>query len=121
MALENIHPDAGPLVVYPGSHRLTRLYTRTVPVANARNNRWDRFARKYSPGLVNLIKKASIEPFYYTPKAGSVLIWHENLAHGGSTRKSDNLTRRSMVSHYFARGGMAYYDFTGMPGWTHED
>ncbi len=121
IALEDIHPDAGPLVVYPRSHRLTRLYTRTVPVAKVSNDRWDRFVRKYSPRLMSLIKQAGIEPFYYTPRAGSVLIWHETLAHGGSTRKNDNLTRRSMVSHYFARGGMAYYDSTGMPGWTHED
>jgi hypothetical protein len=121
IALEDIHPDAGPLVVYPRSHRLPRLYTRTVPVAKVKDDRWDRFVRKYSPRLMNLIKKAGLKPFFYTPKAGSVLIWHETLAHGGSTRVNDNLTRRSMVSHYFARGGLAYYDSTGMPGWTHED
>ena len=32
IALEDVHPDSGPLVVYPRSHRLPRLYTRTVPV-----------------------------------------------------------------------------------------
>jgi hypothetical protein len=121
VALEDIHPDAGPLVVYPGSHRLLRLYARTVPVAKVKDDRWDLFVRKYTPRLMNLINEAGIEPFYYTPKAGSVLIWHEALAHGGSRRNNDNLTRKSMVSHYFARGGMAYYDATGMPGWTHED
>jgi ectoine hydroxylase-related dioxygenase (phytanoyl-CoA dioxygenase family) len=55
---------------------------------------------------------------YYTPKAGSVLIWHENLAHGGSPRKNDELTRKSIVSHYFARGAAAYYDSQGTPAWT---
>jgi len=121
VALEDIHADAGPLVVYPRSHRLTRLYTRTVPVDKVRGDDWAAFVSKYTPRLMNLITEARLEPFYYTPKAGSVLIWHEVLAHGGARRKNDDLTRRSMVSHYFARGGMAYYDAVGLPGWTHED
>ncbi len=121
VALEDIHPDAGPLVVYPRSHRLARLYTHTVPVDKVRRDDWAAFVGKYSPRLMSLINEAGLEPFYYTPKAGSVLIWHEVLAHGGSRRKNDELTRRSMVSHYFARGGMAYYDAVGLPGWTHED
>jgi len=121
IALEDIHPDAGPLVVYPRSHRLTRLYTRTVPVDKVRDGNWGKFVSKYSPKLMSLITEAGLQPYYYTPKAGSVLIWHEALAHGGSARRNDDLTRRSMVSHYFARGAMAYYDSTGMPGWTHED
>ena len=36
VALEDIHPDSGPLVVYPGSHRLPRLYTHTVGVEKVR-------------------------------------------------------------------------------------
>ncbi|MGO9467315.1 MAG: phytanoyl-CoA dioxygenase family protein [Isosphaeraceae bacterium] len=121
VALEDIHPDAGPLVVYPGSHRLTRLYARTVPVDKVRGDDWAEFVSKYSPRLMSLITEAGLKPLHYTPKAGSVLIWHEVLAHGGSRRENDELTRRSMVSHYFARGGMAYYDAVGLPGWTHED
>ncbi len=38
------------------------------------------------------------------------LVWHENLIHGGSPRRKRELTRKSIVSHYFARGGIAYYD-----------
>jgi ectoine hydroxylase-related dioxygenase (phytanoyl-CoA dioxygenase family) len=121
VALEDVHPDSGPLVVYPESHRLPRLYTRTVPVDKVRDNQWVKFVEKYSPRLAGLIAQAGLEPIYYTPEVGSVLIWHENLAHGGSPRKNDALTRKSMVSHYFARGGIAFYDSTGLPGWTHED
>ena len=103
VALEDIHPDSGPLVVYPGSHRLPRLYTRTVPVDKVCDNKWRNFVDRYSPRLMQLIEQAGLKPIYYTPKAGSVLIWHETLAHGGSQRKSDHITRKSMVSHYFAR------------------
>jgi hypothetical protein len=121
VALEDILPDAGPLVVYPRSHRLPRLYTRTVPVEKVRDDQWGKFVETYTPRLMNLIREAGLDPFYYTPKTGSVLIWHEALAHGGSRRNNDDLTRKSMVSHYFARGGLAYYDATGLPGWTHDD
>ncbi len=118
VALEDIHPDAGPLVVYPGSHRLPRLYTRTAGVAKVLKGDWDRFASEYTPKIKELVDNSGLKPSYYTPKAGSVLIWHENLAHGGSHRNNDALTRKSMVSHYFAQGGMAYYDSQGTPAWT---
>jgi ectoine hydroxylase-related dioxygenase (phytanoyl-CoA dioxygenase family) len=121
IALEDVHPDAGPLVVYPRSHKLERLYTRTVPVDKVTTGDWPGFVAKYRPRLQQLLDDAGLEPLVYLPKAGTVLIWHEALAHGGSHRKSDVLTRKSMVSHYFARGGMAFYDSTGLPGWTHED
>ena len=120
VALEDVHPDAGPLVVYPGSHRLPRLYTRAVPVDKVLDGDWVRFASKYTPRLKQLIQDSGLKPYYYTPKVGSVLIWHEVLAHGGSPCKNRELTRKSMVSHYFARGGMAFYDSLGQSGWTHE-
>jgi hypothetical protein len=47
----------------------------------------------------------------YRPKRGTVLIWHENLlqrrqhAHGYLAQ-----SRRSIVSHYFADGAIAFYD-----------
>ncbi len=116
VSLEDIHPDAGPLIVYPGSHRLPRLYTRTVGTEKVRpGSSWAEFAARYSPKVMEQINQAGLEPVYYTPKAGSALIWHENLAHGGSPRKNDELTRKSMVSHYFARGSVAFYDSTGVP------
>ena len=119
VALEDIHPDSGPLFVYPGSHRLNRLYTHTVGVAKVRDGRkWGEFSAAYTPSVKELIDRSGIEPMYYTPKAGSILIWHENLAHGGSPRVNDQLTRKSMVSHYFARGAVAYYDSQGTPAWT---
>lgn len=52
----------------------------------------------------------------YRPRRGSVLVWHENLLHGGSVRVDASLSRRSIVSHYFADGAVAFYDSTGKPG-----
>ena len=119
VALEDIHPDSGPLIVYPGSHRLPRLYTHTVGVEKVREtSKWGEFSAAYGPKVKELIDQSALEPVYYTPKAGSVLIWHENLAHGGSPRNNDELTRKSIVSHYFARGAIAFYDSQGVPAWA---
>ena len=119
VALEDVHPDAGPLVVYPGSHRLPRIYTRTAGAPKVLDDSmWGEFSTVYSPVVKKLIDQSGLEPVYYTPKMGSVLIWHENLAHGGSPRKNDELTRKSIVSHYFARGAVAFFDSQGVPAWT---
>jgi hypothetical protein len=120
VALEDVHADAGPLVVYPRSHRLPRIYTHTVGAEKVRDDgKWGEFSAAYSPVVKELIDQSGLEPVYYTSKVGSVLIWHENLAHGGSPRNDDQLTRKSMVSHYFARGAVAFYDSQGVPAWTH--
>jgi Phytanoyl-CoA dioxygenase (PhyH) len=115
VALEDIHPDSGPLVVYPGSHRLPRLYTSVTGMRKVRNDDWSEFGATFTAHLQRMLTEAKIEPKYYTPKRGAVLIWHENLAHGGSPRKNDELTRKSIVSHYFAKGGLAFYDSQGLP------
>ena len=95
------------------------LYSRIVGVEKVREDKqWQEFARRYTPRVKDLIDRPGLQPVFYTPKAGSVLIWHENLAHGGSARKNDDLTRKSIVSHYFARGAAAYYDSQGTPAWT---
>jgi hypothetical protein len=52
----------------------------------------------------------------YRPKAGTALIWHENLMHAGSVRRDKAISRRSIVGHYFAEGAVVYYDSSGMPG-----
>ena len=50
VALEDIHPDAGPLIVYPGSHRLPRLYTHTAQIEKVREDSdWDAFSAGYAP------------------------------------------------------------------------
>jgi ectoine hydroxylase-related dioxygenase (phytanoyl-CoA dioxygenase family) len=105
VALEDVHPDSGPLVVYPGSHRLDRLYARTVPVEVVRDGKWRTFVNRYAPRVMDLITQAGLKPVYYTPKTGSILIWHDALAHGGSQHANDSITSKSMVSHYSQQSG----------------
>jgi ectoine hydroxylase-related dioxygenase (phytanoyl-CoA dioxygenase family) len=124
VALEDISPEAGPLIVYPKSHKLEVLYAKTVNIDKL-SNYWDQhltdqYKQKYLPRLKSDLSLAKIEPIEYTPNIGSVFIWHYNLAHAGSYRKTPNLTRKSMVSHYFAQNALAYYDTTGSVGYKHD-
>ena len=58
------------------------------------------------------------EKVTYKPSKGTVLIWHENLLHGGSLRKDKTIERRSCVVHCFSANTVAYYDATGLPATT---
>jgi hypothetical protein len=113
IALQTVEEGSGELVVYPGSHRDRRIYFKDTGVERMKGgsdefdkiiySKWAQIASKY-------------KPLVYRPKKGSILIWHENLLHGGSIRANHNLERRSMVIHYFADGACVYYDHSGSVG-----
>jgi ectoine hydroxylase-related dioxygenase (phytanoyl-CoA dioxygenase family) len=111
IALQDIVANSGELVVYPGSHRERRVYLAETGCAKV-GSEWQEFGKKVVPLWVEIEKR--YEKFIYRPKKGTVLIWHENLLHGGSVRIDPSLQRRSMVIHSFADGAIGYYDSTGM-------
>jgi hypothetical protein len=114
IALQDVVPDSGELIVYPGTHRRKRMYLSDTPIAKVTGGDWSAFGEKVVPMYANAVK--GMEPVVYRPKKGTVLIWHENLLHGGSMRRNQDLERRSMVIHTFADGAVVYYDSTGSVG-----
>lgn len=99
--LEDIHADSGPLIYYPGSHKLV--------VSGFFN--WGNGSIVYEPDstqspaefssyLQQRIKETGIKPEIFLPKRGDVLIWHGNLIHQGSEIRNQALTRKSYVTHY---------------------
>lgn len=116
VAIDDVRPNSGELVVYRGSHRTQRLYMRDFGCGKISNGDWSDFGRKIVPRWKDLIENGGYEKIIYRPSRGSVLIWHENLVHAGSIRTDKSLSRRSIVSHYFADGAVAFYDSTGQPG-----
>jgi len=44
-----------------------------------------------------------LQPQHFLGKAGDVLIWHEDLAHGGTPIRNMSLTRKSLVTHYWSQ------------------
>lgn len=103
LACEEIHPESGPLVYYPGSHKMgmwegfknypqTQLRTCTKPENEAYHKWTQTEAEKHYPRKEFIAKK------------GQVLLWHGGLVHGGSAIKRKGLTRKSFVTHYLVDG-----------------
>jgi hypothetical protein len=117
VALEDVRENCGELVVYPGSHRMPRVYMSDTDCPKVTGTDWSEFGSKVVPRWQQLLHQGGFEKLTYRPKRGTVLIWHENLMHGGSIRLDTSLSRRSIVSHNFASGAIAFYDSTGTPGY----
>ena len=126
IALEDVRPDSGELEIFVGSHRLPRLRLKDagIPkvVVNRENvspvsNEWDAFNSTIGEEWKRILREGKFEKLTYRPTRGTMLIWHENLMHGGSVRRDTSLSRRSIVSHVFADGALAYYDSTGNAGY----
>lgn len=111
IALEDVQPDSGELFVYPGSHRTTRLRARNLGLEKVDQD-YSSYA-VFDTEIKRLLREGGFERVEYRPKAGQILVWHENLIHGGSQRRNRDLTRLSIVSHYFAQGAVSYYDSRG--------
>jgi len=56
---------------------------------------------EYENKIEEKVKTFGLTPKYGTIKKGDIIIWHANLLHGGSKRNDINLTRKSIVIHYF--------------------
>jgi hypothetical protein len=112
IAFEDIHPDCGPLVYYPGSHKLPYLFSKDVGITESDFKRegYGPYHARYEPAIKNLIETQKIEPHYFHARKGDVLIWHANLLHGGSARRDMQLSRRAAVCHFFVKGAFVYHD-----------
>jgi ectoine hydroxylase-related dioxygenase (phytanoyl-CoA dioxygenase family) len=91
IALEDIGPDQGPLVYYPGSHKLDELTMGDVE-------------GDYEDFVQGVIDREGLEAKTATIRKGEALIWSSNLLHGGSPHNDRSLTRWSQVTHYFFEG-----------------
>jgi hypothetical protein len=112
IAVEDIHPNSGPLVFYPGSHRLPYVFSKDVDISEAdfKRDGYGSYQAKYEPFIEGTIAHHRLEPSYFHARKGDVLIWHANLLHGGSPRRNIQLSRKAVVCHYFVKGAFVYHD-----------
>jgi len=96
IALEDITMEKGPLIYYPGSHKMEFMNMQKL---NLKIGDYPSYEKK----IEEIIEKSDFKPKYGLIKKGDVIIWHANLIHGGYKR-IDDLTRMSMVIHYFFEG-----------------
>ena len=114
IAFEDIHPDSGPLVYYPGKPLLPYVFSKDVQISESDYAR-DGYAaiRKYEPFIRGLIDRhGALRPHHFCAKKGDVLIWHANLVHGGSRRADLQRSRRATVVHFFVKGAFVYHDLS---------
>lgn len=114
IALEDIHADAGPFVVVPGSLSLNaedsdvsewrraadeaaRLQFQTL------EDRAGRSGRQASELLTDVLGARGLRPEPVPLRAGDVLLWSGALIHGSETPKPGPRTRQSLLLHLVER------------------
>ena len=114
IALEDMDMDNGPLVYYPGSHKLpiptwpeieaemgevplVENYANHNDFLNARSAQYELYCQR-------LIERENLQPEYGTIRKGQAVLWAPNLLHGGSPQRDESRTRHSQVTHYFFEG-----------------
>ena len=139
IALEDMDTENGPLVYYPGSHKLPTPTVDLVEQEIGDHIDPDSFDslealraernRQYSDYCRHLIETKGFEPSYGTIRKGQALIWSSNLLHGGAPQLDKRRTRHSQVSHYlfedvrlhrpiWSEGDLVHWDY---PVWVRDE
>ncbi len=100
VALEDITMENGPLLYYPGSHKLP-IYSNEHIGYDCASQRELPDQQIYHELWRALIQQHDLKPAYFTAKKGDAVIWAANLLHGGSPHHDNQRTRWSQVTHYF--------------------
>jgi Phytanoyl-CoA dioxygenase (PhyH) len=140
VALEDMDMDNGPLIYYPGSHKLPlpdwNLISSTTGVAvdpdshTSLDDMNSARARAFALYCQDIVARHGLEPEYGTIHKGQALIWASNLLHGGAPQRDKSRTRHSQVTHYYfdVEDGRHYrpfqtqgdYIFYAYPEWIRE-
>jgi hypothetical protein len=116
VALEDIDSDNGPLVYYPGSHKLP-VFTNEHVGANpdwSQSNPYVQYP-KYEQAWERIVRSLGLKPLHFHAKKGQALIWSANLLHGGAAQKNLKRTRYSQVTHYYFQGCCYYTPLGSVP------
>ncbi len=121
IALEDIDPDSGPLFYYRGSHKLPYLLNDDFENYSTRLKLGNKQYSDYEDMTDEILMQHHFHKEVFLPKKGDVLIWHANLIHGGLPVMNHQLTRKSMVVHYYARDVIKYHEITERPSLMEEE
>ena len=113
MALEDIHPDAGPFQFIPGSQRWDGMRGRLVrehvrPEVRdwiglaGQGGHWAQIAEAFTtPAYEAKIAKEALPQYTFHARKGDVLIWHGRLVHRGSIANVPGMRRPALICHYY--------------------
>lgn len=112
IALEEMTPDNGPLIHYPGSHKLPYLLNDGYDHGGGTFTIGEEAYARYEQAVAKSIADGRFETREFHARPGDVLIWHANLLHGGKKMSVPNASRKSMAIHYFADDVVCYHELT---------
>lgn len=136
IAMEDVLPDAGPLMYFPGSHSMPMpgiegfFAESKDQVATMLERDGEALQRSYATRLAQSGESLEQCVFYdlwlnristyvrgvglpmetFQARKGDVLVWHANLVHGGTAIVDQASTRKSVVAHYLTEDVEKYYD-----------
>ncbi len=106
LALEDVEAGTGELEYYVGSHRAPDfLFGGNSKWMESHTEEHDNFLQSLHDDAARYDQKRSS----FLAKAGDVLIWHADLAHGGAPIAKPGRTRRSLVTHFTSAGDEPFY------------
>jgi ectoine hydroxylase-related dioxygenase (phytanoyl-CoA dioxygenase family) len=112
VALEDISEDNGPLHYYPGSHQLPYILNKDFGNEGSTLFLGNKTYADYEDKIEAIIQEQQLEKKTFLAKKGDIFIWHANLLHGGNPMNDPNLTRKSMVFHYYSNDAICYHEIT---------
>lgn len=112
IALEDMTPDNGPLVYYPGSHKLPYLLNDGYDHGGGTFTIGEDAYGRYEAAVAKSIADGRFTPHEFLARPGDVLLWHANLLHGGKKMAAPNASRKSMAIHFFADDVVCYHELT---------
>lgn len=98
VALDDVDGDNGPLIYYPGSHKLP-CYGNHHIGHDFTGNRGGQ--QQFHDMWCALVEAKGLKRQEFHAKKGQALIWAANLLHGGQQHSNRERTRWSQVTHYY--------------------
>jgi hypothetical protein len=111
IALEDIHPDSGPLQVVPGSHKdeIFCYDDLGLPIPTSIGEVKVQYGL-YEDWVRDRLKQTSTEAVVPKLAKGDALIWSANLLHGSPDCIDNQLSRMSQVTHYHFEDVRKFYN-----------
>jgi len=101
IALEDIHPESGPLSIVVGSHKLPIFSFEQIGLGTPRNEiDFKKNYTAYEEWVKETIRLYDLNVVTPKLKRGQCIIWLSNTLHGAYRIKNRQLTRKSLVVHY---------------------
>ncbi len=101
IALQDVDDKSGPLIYYPGSHRLPYLSAHSLRLDPAQVAAEPHPQRFFQDHWRAAVQEDGFPLTRFLAKRGEVLIWHANLLHGGEPVQDRSSRRWSQVVHFF--------------------